>query len=211
MLQSKLVARLTMNFLKNRRLLITSAFLLLFLVASSQTTYALFEDVVEEVKEIFTGKEKKFTVDSEIELVAEGDVEKNGQIDAGDIVRFTYTILNTTDKDYSFATLKTNIDRKQLNFIHNIYGATSLNDDGKTIEIPNFRIGANQTATIIFDARINYFSDQDPTLITEAEFVSEDLQTVAKSSKKEIKVNRIQKEKIPGMMKQEIKNEIIEL
>lgn len=150
---------------------------------------------------------KEFTIESNITLAPDGDLDKNGQIDTGDIVRFTYTITNITDQDYSFATIKTNIDRKQLNFIHNVIGTASLDDDGKTIEIPNFRIAPNQTAAITFDARINYYTNEDPAIATEAELLGNDKKSIAKSSKKEIKAKRINKDKIPGMLKQQIKKE----
>lgn len=100
------------------------------------------QDWVNAVKEvIILSAPKVISIDSTVERLLSGDENKNGIIDSGDIVTFKYTIINPTDKEISFATLKTNINRKQLNFIHNIKGTSSLNDDGITIEIPNFRIG----------------------------------------------------------------------
>lgn len=150
---------------------------------------------------------KELKIDANIELAPDGDVNKNGQIDAGDTVRFSYTITNTTDQAYSFATLKTNINRKQLNFIHNVTGATNLNDDGKTITISNFRIAPGQVVSLSFDARVNYFTKEDPVITTEADFIGKDKKSHAKSKRKEIKAKRILKEKIPGMVKQKIGNE----
>lgn len=143
---------------------------------------------------------KELKIDATIVLASGGDVNKNGQIDAGDTVRFNYTITNTTDQAYSFATLKTNINRNQLNFIHNVVGTTSLNDDGKTITISNFRIAPNQVIPLSFDARINYFTKEDPLISTEADFVGKDKKSYAKSQRKEVKVKRILQEKIPRMM-----------
>ncbi len=190
---------------KSKRLILIASSLVIVLTAFPVTVHAFsLGDIVDNVKNFFTAKPpKELTIDSKIELAPGGDINKNGQIDAGDIVRFTYIITNTTDENYSFATLKTNINRKQLNFIHNITGTASLDDnDGKTISIPNFRIGANQIATITFDARVNYYTNEDPIIATEAEFVSEEKKSIAKSLKKEIKAKRMNKENIPGMMKQ---------
>lgn len=191
-------------------LLFIPLFIIVALLFSLAPTHAsIFDNLADGVKNLFNKGEvkKEFTIESNITLVPDGDMDKNGEIDAGDIVRFTYTITNTTDQEYSFATLKTNIDRKQLNFIHNVIGTASLDDDGKTIEIPNVRIAPNQTATITFDARVNYYTNEDPAIATEAEFVGNDKKSIAKSSKKEIKAKRINKDKIPGMIKQQIKKE----
>lgn len=165
------------------------------------------DDIVTNVTDFFIPDKKELKIDSSIALTPDGDVDKNGQIDAGDIVRFTYNLTNTTDQEYSFATLKTNIDRKQLNFIHNITGTASLDDDGKTIAIPNYRIGANQTATITFDARVNYYTDKDITIATEPEFVDKDKKSIIKSLKKQIGAKKIKNDKIPGMIKQVIQKE----
>jgi len=177
-----------------------------FLFSLAPTNASIFDNLADGFKNLFN-KEEEFTIQSNITLVPDGDIDKNGEIDAGDIVRFTYTITNTTDQEYSFATIKTNINRKQLNFIHNVVGTASLDDDGKTIEIPNFRIASNQTATITFDARVNYYTNEDPTVITEAEFVDDNKNSIAKSVKKKIQARRINSERIQGFIKQQIKKE----
>ena len=186
-------------------------FIPLFIIAAllfslAPTNASIFDNLADGFKNLFN-KEEEFTIQSNITLVPDGDIDKNGEIDAGDIVRFTYTITNTTDQEYSFATIKTNINRKQLNFIHNVVGTASLDDDGKTIEIPNFRIASNQTATITFDARVNYYTNEDPTVITEAEFVDDNKNSIAKSVKKKIQARRINSERIQGFIKQQIKKE----
>ena len=162
--------------------------------------------IIDNIKDLFD-KEKEFTIQTDIILAPDGDINKNGELDAGDIVRFTYTITNTTDQEYSFGTIKTNIDRKQLNFIHNVVGTASLDDDGKTIEIPNFRISSNQTATITFDARVNYYTNEDPLIVTEAEFVDDKKNSIAKSIKKKIQAKRINLESVQGFIKQKINKE----
>jgi hypothetical protein len=195
-------------FMQRYRLpIFVSLFVVIFLFSAAPQAYAsILDDVVNGVKKFFTPEPKKeFIIDSKIELAPDGDVDKNGQISAGDIIRFTYSLSNKTDREYSFATLKTNINRKQLNFIHNIIGTASLNDDGQTIIIPNYRIGANQVATIMFDARINYITDKDTLITTEGDFVDKDRKTVVKALKKEIKANKINSDKIPEQFRYEIK------
>lgn len=151
-----------------------------------------FLNIPEEVK-------KELKIDANITLAPGGDVNKNGTIEAGDVVRFSYTITNTTDKEYSFATLKTNIDRKEINFIHNVIGTVNLLDDGKTISITNLRLAPNQVLQVSFDARVNYFINQDPVISTQADFVGKDRKSYSTSGKKEIKAKRILKDKIPGI------------
>lgn len=146
-------------------------------------------------------KGKTLLIESGITLVPSGDINKNGQIDAGDTITFTYNIQNNTDKKYAYATLKTNIARDSLNFIHNVSGVTGLRDDGKTIEFPNLRIEPGMVKVISFDARVNYFTEQDPAIDTEPELLTEDKKSLLKSAKKQIKANRIKKEDIPDQIK----------
>lgn len=161
---------------------------------------------MDKVKDLFTPDPKKeFTIESNISLAPGGDFSKNGKIDAGDIIRFTYSIKNTTDKEYAFATLKTNINRKQLNFIHNIVGTPNLTDDGETIYIPNFRLGANQSSEVSFDARINYFSKEDLSIVTTGEFISENKKSISKSEKKSINALKMVKDKVPSFIDVKLK------
>jgi hypothetical protein len=182
-------------------LLLLPVFLLSFFLFTKTAQAFSLGDVVNGVKNLISPAKKELKIESNISLVPDGDVNKNGQIEAGDTVRFSYTLTNTTDREYSFSTLKTNINRKQLNFIHNITGASSLDDNGKTIEIPNFRIAPNQTAVITFDARVNYYTSEDPVIATVPEFFDNDNKSIVKSLKKEIKAKRINKDNIPGMIK----------
>ena len=158
-----------------------------------------FPDIFGNVKDLFKpNAAKEFKVQSNIELVGDGDVNKNGQIDAGDIVRFSYAILNTTDQDYTFGILKTHIDRKQINFIHNVKGSASLSDNGETIEIPNLRMSSSLDPMIIsFDARINYIHDKDIILTTEPEFISKENKSIVKAVRQEKKASKIRIEDIP--------------
>ncbi len=157
--------------------------------------------ILDQVKDLINKNLGKptFSLDSNISLAPGGDVEKNGQIDSGDIVRFSYTVINPTSKEYSFLTLKTNINRQQLNYIHNVQGSSGLNDNGKTITIPNISIGPSGSLIITFDARINYFSDKDRLISTEPELVSQDQKTLLKSGKKQISGKKIDSEKIESM------------
>lgn len=141
---------------------------------------------------------QQLTISSTITLAPNGDVNKNGQIDAGEAVIFTYTIQNTTDKRYTYATLKTNIPRNSLNFIHDVVGVTGLKDDGKTIDFPNLRINPGGAKVIGFSAKINYFTDKDPIISTEPELLTEDKKSIYRSSKQEIQAKRISPDKIPS-------------
>lgn len=95
--------------------LILLSLVVLLLSALRTPAQASFLDAV---KALFSqGDKKEFTIESDISLVPGGDENNNSQIDARDVVRFTYTIINPTDKSYAYASLKTNINRKQLNFV----------------------------------------------------------------------------------------------
>jgi len=179
--------------------------LLTLLVVLPRHVLALFEDVALEVKELVLGKENKnmtdntLSVGSSIELAPEGDENGNGEVDAGDIVRFSYTITNTTTASHTFAVLKTNINRNDINFIHNVMGVTGLSEDNDTITFPNLRIPPSSTSTIQFDARVNYVQEEI-SIKTEPELVSSDNTSLVKSSLKEIKAKKLSKEEVDKRM-----------
>lgn len=182
--------------------LILSVILIAFFLSFTGKAQASFlGDVVENVKEFFTGDKDEIIADQSIALAPGGDVDKDGQIDAGDIIRFTYNIKNGTDKDYTFTTLKTNIDRKKLNFFHNIKGAASFDDDGKTITLPNFSLDASQATVISFDARTSYFTDKDETIATEFEIIDKNKTSLIKLDEKKVNIKKMAKEKLPKLIK----------
>lgn len=176
--------------------------LLFFQIQSAHA--AILDDLFKDIKNFINPG--KLAIDSEITLAPGGDVANNGEIDAGDIVRFSYTLTNTSDKKYAFANLKTNIDRKQLNFIHNVQGTSGITDDDETISIPNVRIEPSQSLQITFDARINYFQDSDSTISTESEFLDSDKKLIEKSAKKEVIARRISVDKINSMLNKKQQN-----
>ncbi len=182
-----------------RRLRISTPLFLLiisfFVVLSTQAQASFLNDTINGVKNIFIPEKKELTIDSNISLAPEGDINKNGEIDAGDIVRFTYAITNTTDKEYSYSALKTGTDRKQLNFIHNVEGTTGILDDDKTLIFSNLRINPHEQLVISFDARLNY-SQEDKTITTEPDFIGSDKNSIVKSIKKEIVSKKLGAEEI---------------
>lgn len=199
----------------NKKIILLATLSLIFLLRAQTVHASVLDDFVnglkntvqggvDGVKNLFTQEEdknvknKEFTIESDMSLDPGGDVNKNNEIDAGDIVRFTYTLKNTTDKKYSFGTLKTNIDRKQFNFFHNVQGTTNLVDDDKTIEIANVGLNAGETVVISFDARTLYAND-DKSISTEAEFLDADKKSVVKAMKQAKSVKKNMPDFIPGM------------
>ena len=193
----------------------------LLLSSPSLVHASLFDDFIKEMNGKLQGgvdnlkslvtptekvKDKVLTIDASIVLVPDGDINKNGEIDAGDTITFIYNIQNNTDKKYAYATLKTNIQRDSLNFIHNVTGVTGLKDDGKTIEFPNLRVEPGMVKVISFDANINYFTE-DKLITSEPEFLTEDNKSVTKSSKKEIKATRLTVEGIESLTGPTIKRD----
>lgn len=177
--------------------LVTIFLLYFFLSFTSFSHAALWDDIVKNIQGIAGGTTGSLSLNSSISLAPEGDANKNGQIDSGDTIRFSYTINNPTTKEISFATLKTKIPRNYLNFIHNIEGTMNLSDKNNTIIIPNLRINPGQNLEVKFDARVNYFSDSDKTIFTEPEIVTSDNKPFLKSVKKEIKA-KFRKDKFPS-------------
>lgn len=186
-----------MRVVKTILLFFLSITTLLFLFA--QTAHAsIIDDIKNRIIKVYenTFGNKELKVDSQIYLSPDGDQNQNGEIDAGDIVTFSYIITNPASEKYRFATLKTNIDKRQINFIHNVKGATGLSDENNSVVIPNVRLDSLQILTISFDARINYFSNQDGLITTQAEFLTNDNRSLTKSEKKEIVAKKIDTKKI---------------
>lgn len=186
---------------------------------------SLFDDFINEMNNVLQGgvdgvkslitpganknaNSNQLTIESDITLATEGDINKNGEIDAGDTITFSYKIESNTEEKYAYATLKTNIQRDSLNFIRNVSGVTGLKDDGKTIEFPNLRVEPGAVKIISFDANVNYFTDSDPIITTEPELISEDKKSLVKSEKKQIQGKRIKKEDIPNQLKLLKENEV---
>lgn len=143
----------------------------------------------------------ELTVTSNIALAPGGDVNKNGKIDAGDSIRFTYVIKNTTDKTYKFVTLVPNVNRQDLNFIHNITGSTGLLDDGKTISFSNIWIEPNQIQTISFEARTDFFQDTNKKITTTPEIFDQNHITITKSQQVIANATGISQEKLKSLFK----------
>lgn len=148
------------------------------------------EKGVNEAKNLFSKKELK--VDSGISLVPGGDLNKNGQVDAGDSVKFSYTITNSTKNLYRFAKLQTNINAKEINSITNVRGALSLDANRDTITIPNLSIESGQVRKISFDAWINFYKDTDQSISTEAELLDDKDSLVFKAQKKEVSAKKME-------------------
>lgn len=190
---------------KNKKLLsellISFTFFAFFLL----TPTLAHASIVDDIKNLFASNNQTnnaFNLNSKIELI--DDLNKNGQIDGGDSIRFYYTINNPTDKEYSFLTLKTNIPRRYLNFIHDIHGTLSLSDKKGAITIPNLSVNPGQKLNVSFQARVNYFEDADKTISTEPELLSSDAKSLFKSSKKDLKAKKFSGFNFPSNLK--IKN-----
>lgn len=175
----------------------------LLVIAAAPASGAFFiPDIVTQVKEMLAPPEKKaLTIESSIRLAPGGDLNQNGQIDSGDSVTFAYKITNSTDNKYTFATLKTNVPRKQLNFVRNITGASGIKDTGETVNIANLRILPQSQQVISFDARVNYYQDSDKKLSTQAELVDAKGVSLLKTDKKEAIAKKLSKEEFSKFVK----------
>jgi len=170
-----------------KKLILVALLIIVSLTVASPANASIWDDLLNKVKSVVPKLNSSLTLDSQISFAEGGDVNKNGLFDGGDTLKFSYTINNPTDKEISFATLKTNIYKKYLNFIHNIYGTTNLSDNNSTITIPNLRINPGENLIISFEARVNYFYDADKNISTEPEIITSDKKSLLKSAKKEIK------------------------
>ncbi len=191
--------------MKNNSLQFKTSIFLTLLVLFFVFSGSAQASVIDDIKSIFSkSPSQELTLDSNITFAPNGDLNKNGQFDSGETLKFTYIINNPTNKEISFATLKTNIPRNNLNFIHDIKGTPSLSDRNKTIMIPNLRINPGEKLEISFNARLNYFTDADKGISTEPEIITSDKKSLLKSKKKEIRAKKL-KGKLPSNVR--MKNE----
>ncbi len=183
--------------IKKQILLLVPILLVLVVLKNTPVANA---SIIDDIKNLLTRSPKEFNLTSNIALAKDGDLDKNEEINAGDMVTFTFVLSNPSDKKYSSTTLKTNIDRKSINFIHNIVGTSGLNDDGKTITVPNIKVAPNESVTISFDARLNYFDENLKTISAEAELIDSAKKSLLKDKKVQINSKKTNA-KNPGMSK----------
>ncbi len=158
---------------------------------------SILDDVVNGVKKFIFGEEKKevkrLSLESNIQVVSEGDQNKNGIIDPGDEARFSFIIKNPTDNEYSFLNLDTGVDKKLVNFIHNYSGMSSVGVKTGKVIIQNIRILPGQESILSFDARINLSSKNDIVLSIEPKLLSKN-STLISLSKQQKVIKKISKE-----------------
>lgn len=97
-------------------------------------------------------------VEGKIELVSDGDQNQNGEVDAGDTVTLIFTITNSSQAEYPFATLLTGLNYDLVYDLWNVRGAASLANDNGTVTFPNVWVAANSRLTISVEATVKYFT-----------------------------------------------------
>lgn len=174
-------------------LFIVFGFFFTFFITTPPLVHASFlDDIFNGVKNLFS--QPKLTIASSIALAPGGDLNKNGQIDSGDTVKFSYTVINPTKNTYQFSELKTNTDMKTINGITNVQGILSLDDNNGKITFPNINIAPNQVRKISFEARINFSKDSDLTVNTEPELADRNNNSIFKADKQEIVAKKMDTE-----------------
>lgn len=191
-----------MQIIVNKKKFLIIGTLAIFIFAGVTPAKAsLLDNIINGIKDFFTPNSTPSVtaqIDGQISLAENGDLNKNNQIDAGEIITFTFKITNTTDKAYEMATLRTNVAKGKINFIHNVQGATGIDTKTEYVEIPYVNIPPGQVREIKFDARINYFTDNDTSLSVEPELITSDKQTLLKGLQQLKTVKKTFKDKIPS-------------
>lgn len=145
---------------------------------------SFFDDLKKGIESLFPGKTKKsIDIHSDIVLAPNGDKDQNGEINGGDIIRISYIITNSTGDDIEFASVNTNFTRKQINFIHNVRNTTGIINNEDEIIIPDISLLKGQSTNISFDARVNYFINEDVSVSTEPVISSESKEILSKGEK----------------------------
>lgn len=178
--------------MKNVKLFTAVLFLVLFTAILPKPAHAsFFGNIVNGfkngIKDIFhIDGANTLALTSSVALAPNGDLDKNKTISSGDIIKFTYIIKNQTKNSYKFATLKTNLNTKQLNSLRNIQGVTSLNTTNDTIVVPNLQLDSHKQRSISFEARINFTKDKDLTFNTTPVLIDVNNKPLVSDKKQEI-------------------------
>ncbi len=179
--------------------ILIAAFLLLVLyplLAYPRSVQAsVFGSLINNVKNFLHPENNSLRMESKIALARGGDLKKNDQIDAGDIVTFSYTITNATKNSYKAVTLKTNVNTKEVSGVTNVQGTLNLDTSKDTISIPYLTLNPGQVLTISFDAQVNFYIDADHPISTEAELVDESNASLVKAEKKEVTAKKMEMER----------------
>lgn len=174
---------------------------LYFFTFSSIVKASFIDNLVGDVKNIISPSQNlPITINSKVSLTPDGDANKNGAIDSGDIVRFTYTVNNPSTNEYIFTKFKTGIKNNVINNIHNITGVTGLEYEGGNLTLLNISLKPDQVLELSFDARLNY-NDSDSTLFSEPELFDNKGKSLLKGKEVSINVKGIDKSKFPSYAK----------
>lgn len=171
----------------------------LVLAAPSPAHASFLDNLISKAQKLIDPPQESLSVDQTVELASGGDLNNNKAIDSGDTITFTYIVHNPTSTTYPFALLRTNCSRKELNFIHNIKGTSSLSDTKDSIDIPNLYVKPNQDTVVSFDARVNFFDDTDHTLSTQPVLTSNSQKQLFSSHKMSIKAKSLSKGHLPSL------------
>jgi hypothetical protein len=168
---------------------------ILFFAAYQPAQASVIKDLMNGVKKIVSPSPTpkplqlgsgNLSVSSNVALAANGDINQDSVIDGGDMVTFSYTISNNTNNDYPYSTLKTNLPRDLINYIHNVKGAYSIEDKDGSTEIPNLYIHAHQLLKISFDARVDIFTGADKGITTQPQLYDRENKKLVENSKSEL-------------------------
>jgi hypothetical protein len=132
-----------------------------------------------------------------------GDKNNNSTIDGGDMIKATYTLVNATTKPLNDFSLNTRVAKENLNFIHNLQGATGFVEKDGQIVFANIAVAPLATVTVSFEARVNWL-DAEASLSTEPELLTSDNKSLSKAEKITKKITE-QKDNRPSLLKVEKK------
>lgn len=127
------------------------------------------------------------TIDSSYSLTPDGDRDSNGVINAGDTVRFIFTVTNKSNQAARFNNLETGIPSKFAINTHNEQGFTGYVQNKETVTLANVVILPGQTQILKFDAQMPV-SDRQFDLPLEPKLISNSGAVIVKSEAKTIQV-----------------------
>ena len=133
----------------------------------------------------------QISVEYDIELAEGGDYHQNGQIDAGDTIKFIYAIQNPTDQDYPYSVLQTQVLKENYLQTHGISGGSGLRiEDGK-VEFPNLYLQNHSLTIISVNVELRYFHNDLREISTEPTLLSQEGERLFVGEKKSVSAEPI--------------------
>lgn len=130
------------------------------------------------------------SIDGAYTLAKQGDLNKDGRVDGGDKVTFTFNITNKSKQAARTVTLDTGIDKTKLYGISEVKGSTGVETADNALLFKNIVLLPNTTQNLSFEAQV-VRSPTDFGIHFRPVLIDPSNQVVLKGESKNVSVNKV--------------------